>query len=377
MAHNDVSRPVSQWVTYSVPNARDLALWDRYQYQAVSGDLGGTWIPKSPIVIGGTGLTLLGPASSVITQYTGGQIIGGVTTQYGGRMILGNLGAGPGDEVVIGPPGLNQRRTLVMPIAGLAQQAATNDGTIIGLQAMTNYRGVLFGALSAPAGSSTPPPIIVPIPSRYMHNGAVIKSGPTGLALVSDVYFGWRLTGRLLTSPARVPATILSANIFWINSTTFGLGGQFAPFTGNSPRLPQQWVANTIYSSSTPNYVFPAVGATSEQTGIYYKCTTSGTSNNGSPPTWPTTIGTTVNDGTVVWTAWGYGSLAAPSAATPAGYYQAGAPQTIRISPATDVTVDTTQYAYFLQIQPDTCGVGWLWTGLEINYTNIGTLAFE
>lgn len=369
MPHNDRSRPASQWVTYAVPTARDLAQFDLLQYQAVNGDLGGNYAPKTPIVIGGAGLGL---------GNTSPQIIGGVTTQAGGRLILGKLGAGPGDECVISSTSTVSRRLLTMPIAGLAQQVAANDGTITGLNVLTNFRGVFFGALSAPAGPAVPPPIIVPIPARYLHNAATIKAGPAGLSAVTDAYFGWRLKGRLLQYPARVPATILSANVFWIKNDGT-LGGSFAPFTGTTLLLPVAWVAGGTYSSSTPSYVFPRA-ADANQTGLYYKCTTTGTGTAAaSPPAWPTVIGGTVSEsgGGPTWTAWGYGSLPAPPASTLASYYQAGAPQTIRISPVSDVVIDTTQYAYFLQIQPDTCGVGWLWTGLQLAYTNIANLAFE
>ena len=371
MPHNDRSRPASQWVSYAVPNARDMALWDRMQYQAVSGDLGGYWNPATPIVIGGLGLEI---------GVDGPSIIGGVNTQSGGRLVLGNVSGG--DEVVIFGGSTVSRRTIVMPIAGLAQQALVNDGTLAGLNTLTTYNsGTLFGALSAPAGTSVPPPIIVPIPSRYLHHGASIKSGPSGLSASTDAYFGWRLSGRLVTPPLALPATILSANIFWVNAATGALVGSFAPqhqVAGGDPLVPVQWAASTSYTAGT-SYVFPAPGSgTVQQTGLYYKCTTSGTSHTGTGPAWPTTIGATVTEvGGPTWTAWGYGSLPAPSAQTLAAYYQSGAPQTIRISPMTDVEIDTTQNAYFLQIQPDTCRVGWLWTGMELAFTNIGTFAFE
>ena len=70
------------------------------------------------------------------------------------------------------------------------------------------------------------------------------------------------------------------------------------------------WAATTTYSLGTKRR--PTVANT-----IYYEVTTAGTSN-GTEPTWPTTLGTTVTDGTVVWTARGYyGGFPSPHTPTP------------------------------------------------------------
>ena len=54
------------------------------------------------------------------------------------------------------------------------------------------------------------------------------------------------------------------------------------------------WVANTAYALGA--IVIPTVN-----NGLWYECTTAGTSG-ASQPTWPTTEGQTVADGTVTWT---------------------------------------------------------------------------
>lgn len=55
-----------------------------------------------------------------------------------------------------------------------------------------------------------------------------------------------------------------------------------------------KWTASTAVTTSS--YVVPNTG-----NGRLYKCTTAGTTA-GSEPTWPTTNGGTVSDGTAVWT---------------------------------------------------------------------------
>ncbi len=63
------------------------------------------------------------------------------------------------------------------------------------------------------------------------------------------------------------------------------------------PKAGVTWVANTAYKLS--NYAQP----TTPNDNFTYKCTTAGTSHATTEPTWPTTAGATVTDGTVVWTA--------------------------------------------------------------------------
>jgi len=55
-----------------------------------------------------------------------------------------------------------------------------------------------------------------------------------------------------------------------------------------------EWQASTAY-------VLTDEVRTTTHNGYYYECTTAGTTG-GTEPTWPTTIGATVSDGTVVWT---------------------------------------------------------------------------
>lgn len=60
------------------------------------------------------------------------------------------------------------------------------------------------------------------------------------------------------------------------------------------------WTALATKTSASPiSFAVPTVS-----NGYYYKCTSAGTTG-ASEPTWPTTIGGTVVDGTVTWTCWG------------------------------------------------------------------------
>lgn len=67
--------------------------------------------------------------------------------------------------------------------------------------------------------------------------------------------------------------------------------------TSTTPKFASPaWAATTAYATTSPHFVTPTV-----PNGWRYECTTGGTSG-GTEPTWPTTLGATVVDGTVTWT---------------------------------------------------------------------------
>ena len=102
------------------------------------------------------------------------------------------------------------------------------------------------------------------------------------------------------------------ANRYWVGGTATwdntagtkwatisgGAGGSTAPtaaddvFFDNKPA--QTWTATTVTALGA--FRTPVTG-----NGLYYECTTAGTTG-AAEPTWPTTVGNTVVDGTVTWT---------------------------------------------------------------------------
>jgi len=70
-------------------------------------------------------------------------------------------------------------------------------------------------------------------------------------------------------------------------------------FYGRSHQLYAAWEAATAYTLG--EFVVPTTA-----NGYCYECTTAGTSHATTEPTWPTTVGNTVNDNTAVWTCRAY-----------------------------------------------------------------------
>lgn len=112
------------------------------------------------------------------------------------------------------------------------------------------------------------------------------------------------------------------------NGSPLDQSGKLRDPAVNAVLFPPTWQAGTAYSLG-------AYRSPTSPTGVLYKCTTAGTSG-ASEPTWTTTLGATVSDGTAVWTAelgpWptsasGYRHLAAlQQASLPgAGSYDLGA----------------------------------------------------
>lgn len=97
---------------------------------------------------------------------------------------------------------------------------------------------------------------------------------------------------------ARSPVDYLDGKAMGVD-VTFGADDHYllmGPLNGADIYLARAWAATTAKVAGT------LVHPTSGRAGWQYKCVTSG-STGGSQPTWPTTLGATVTDGTCVWMA--------------------------------------------------------------------------
>jgi len=108
----------------------------------------------------------------------------------------------------------------------------------------------------------------------------------------SDMEYVNSTPGRLYPHIALWGSECLAAELCYGTSPTALLTRADADRMG----FETDWEASTAYSLG--DYCVPA---TASKNGFVYKCTTAGTSG-ATEPTWPTTYGATVTDGTVVWT---------------------------------------------------------------------------
>lgn len=342
--HNTYARRPALWSDYSVPTARDLGVWDTWQYRALNGDDGGTWDPKTPIIIGGAGVLLSG---------AGQQLVGGVTTATGGR-----LQHGSDDYVELGAA---RTRTEVLGLLG----AMPNQG-LVGLGGTPNEVNQLsvapFGISPGLAGTGAGG-FIVPIPSRYLHQGAnLVEATVTLRALTRQPGFG--------------PSTYALANVVSMNPAASSFDQLVPQFTT------QTWIANHSYPLNS--IVIPN-GASPSQTGYYYKATAVfGTHVSAStPPFWPTAIGNNVVDNPgpdeINWKCYGYAGTLPAANGTRGATYGGGAvqQQVMGGGLGSPLAIDCSSYDYYLSFTFDSYGGGtaaapnWLIHALSLSYDNI------
>ena len=339
MSHNSFARRPPLWVDPSVPTARDMSIWDAAQYKSLDGVNGGLWTPKKPIVIGGAGLILNG---------AGNFMIDGVSTSRGGRVRHGD------NDYVELSPAFTRTETI-----GLTTALADLDGSGIG------GTGLLPCVVSlSPRGiSPIAQDFVVPIPSRYLHQGATLTQA--------------KLLCRALVRHGSAPVT----GPYWMIANIVSMN---AAVTGSDPLVPvfSAWALGTIYAL---NSVVIPNNASIAQTGFYYVATAvSGTGTSGAtPPAWPTVIGTTVIDNAganqITWKCEGYAGVLPDANAGVGNTYSGGLVQSSLMSAptATPFVIDCTTYDYALQVSYDSFGPGtaaspnWLFHSLQLSYGNV------
>ena len=446
MPHQDFVRPDGQWPPEFVLTPGDLRRFDIAQYQALDGDAGGTWVPLTPITIGGQGLVLTGGAS------LGHTFSGGVLTLSGGRVYLG-ASIYPTFQTPVS-------RVIVWQLAGLP---FTQLFPVTSYAEPTNsfeLPGLRFSRIGG---------VSIPVPSRELHNGATIASAnvsfqvgkihsaiPTVLPqalLVRSDWKPWQQTqwaagasyasGALVVPTAAfnvgwpyvyaatgaggtaggaepnwataltIGSTVVDGGVTWVNTGyaaafasdgftwlpsiggyTVGIvviprhaNGLLYAVTSSSgtrttaatePVWPLTPGATVIDNPGANQVVWTCLGtprgatwtsgtaylkgsyvSASPDNGMYYLCTTAGTSGGGSPA-WGTTVGGTTADNTVVWTCLGSNPIGAGSIATPAdaaGYFNSGNTQTLSVPCHGATTIDTVDYSYAF-ILYDESGIG-------------------
>ncbi|WP_394849719.1 hypothetical protein LZC95_19980 [Pendulispora brunnea] len=143
MRHDHV-RPYGRWPDSFVPTARDLREFDARASRSIDPARGGAYAPTTPLVVGGAGGLLLPSAGSALRD---------VETRAGGRIELDSgypRFATPRTRTVLWPLGA-QRFSNFRPLV----PAIASDGAL----------GYLVRTYE----------VFVPIPKRYMHDGATLK----------------------------------------------------------------------------------------------------------------------------------------------------------------------------------------------------------
>jgi len=341
MSHGDFVRPGGQWPAELVPGAQDAQRLDELQRRSINGDLGGTWNPKQPVVIGGAG-TELGSAS---------YFFGGVTTRTGGRLIA------PAAPVI------NDIRSqvLTVPVRELGLRVQPNlslrfDACVA---RPGTRRGVSFNQ------GQVPGLLGLTIPRRYLHD-------QQKLVTVAIEFF---ITRR----PGSVPALAMK-----MVPQEHAYDGTLHPCTPSTIGG-ISWASGVAHALG--DYIMPSSQA--HNNGYYFKASTiTGAGHTGATePNWAslTSVGQTINDyatpGTngVVWTMTGRSGWLSTLGATVDSYYANGAAQLLALDPDPASTFGmnkiTNQYDS-ATVQVEYIDPLAVITGLQLSYA-VSSMAFE
>jgi hypothetical protein len=239
----DFVRPGGQWAPEMVPGANDYQKWDVNQSKSVNGDLGGTWNPTKPIVLGGAG----GLISSVALAS------GGVATETGGRI---QIASSAGDF-----PQLTPSRGRTVSFSLIDTLCTTFDTTTVLTQVRGNdVSGYGVTAISPTSGLYY---LAVEVPGRYAHAGARLAS--------------FELEFVVTRLPSSIPANPMQ--LIWSGSDNTGTAATTAwPGFGSV----SYWASGAAIAltSSSNLFTFPSVPTTN--VGYYYSCTNAGSGHIGS-----------------------------------------------------------------------------------------------
>lgn len=338
-------RPSGIWSSEMVPGAGDYGRFDINQSLLINGDLGGSYAPSGPIVIGGLG----GFTSSVATM------TGGVRTATAGRV---QIAASAGDMPALVPA---RTRTVTVPIFGNVVSPADFSGSFTPGTFTPVYDDVNGWGIKVTGGNV----LVIEVPGKFLHVGAQ-------LVQASLTYVIPQRPTAVPTSPMYLVMYALSdSNVQSYANPSFLTNFPTGAF-GNI----DQWAATHAFTSGT--YVVPLANLPSGP-ALYYKCTTAGTSS-GTEPTWPTTVGTTVTDGSAVWTCTGLLGVSLGGGETVSSYWANGAPQSLTFqydgagagSYSNIISVGL-RYAFVISEMDPTI----LITGLKLTFADISTMAFE
>ena len=174
MPHNDYVRPSGQWLSHTVPTARDLQRLDDLGSRSINGDEGGTWNPANPIIIGGQPIQVTTAASSYE---------GGARTENGGRIVHAD-----NDVPIFNPV---RTRSVLIPLYRL------HDSTKGYVDYATNALGIVDQYANIFA--------TVQLDGRYFHKGATLSTAT--------------LTYRVGQPHTSLPVALPGFNLARLNST--------------------------------------------------------------------------------------------------------------------------------------------------------------
>jgi hypothetical protein len=345
----DFIRPGAQWPNEIVPGAGDWRSFDVNQSKSVNGDLGGTWNPTSPIVLGGRGIWV--PSSG-----SGGAVIGGVLTKTGGRIMQG----ASSDVPTLSP---TQTRVECVPMLSVVQYDPANGvPTQLVLDDVNGWGVKVFGEVGSLYYT------YFEIPGRYIHSGAR--------------FAGFEIDFVVTQRPTALPANGVFAT--WVSSDDTGTTAETANPSSINIEL---WTAGHAVTLTSVSGEYWAPSSDSTNVGYYYSVTAlGGTPTTTTEPTWPTTVGATVSDSNGnTWTCVGKSGWypMSPAVTSIASYYNDGAPQTLEldtdgtVNPATSLITNVMDVSQRYNIILTHSDPTVLYTAIRLYYDSIGSMAFE